>query len=301
MSEKINISIGGFDSTTARIKELVQNLRMLSGKITHVDLTDVDWITPLSILPLAHSLAKIQSKHSVHILMPENLKVRTYLETIHFPQGTGILSKTSYSKTYMPIFRIKMGKKAKASVGTVLDAAVDDYERILLDYLLPDYKYKRSLSHALKYFISEMTTNVHEHSRGNEFWIFAQYWGMKEELEICLLDDGVGLKGSYDQAGISTKDDLDALEKAMDGISAKKFKRESFGERGFGIWTSLKLITESPLNGEFIMMSGEAGYYKKHGDKPRRFRMPAYTWQGVLVSARVHRPDVNFNLHDYLE
>lgn len=224
MSEKVSISIGGLESTTARIKELVQNLKRFSGKTSEVDLTDADWVTPFSILPLAHRISKIQLKHPVCLCEPENLKVKTYLETIHFPQGTDTLSKTSYSKTYMPIFRIKLSRKAKAGAGSVLDMAVGEYERILLDYLLPDYKYKKSLSHALKYFISEMTTNVHEHSSADEFWIFAQYWGGKQELEICLLDDGVGLQGSYNQAGIPTRDDMDALQKALDGVSAKQHK-----------------------------------------------------------------------------
>jgi hypothetical protein len=53
--------------------------------------------------------------------------------------------------------------------------------------------------------------NIQEHSQSEDFWLCSQYWNSNGDLEICLIDNGIGFAGSYENVGIPIKDDIDAI------------------------------------------------------------------------------------------
>lgn len=294
------IIIGKNSAMTQRVKELVNNLVISKNAKGTIDLSKIQWVTPLSILPLAYQIFELQSKHKLNIIYPDNTDIKSYLETILFPSGTNDPILINYGSTYVPIVRIKI-KDDLTSTQPTVDISIDKYEKIILDHLFTDQIYKQNASQALRQFIAEMADNVREHSRASEFWILSQCWSREGELEICILDDGMGFRQSYEKAGISVKDDIDAIDKVIQGISTKKLLGSSFGERGYGVRTSINLITKSELNGEIIIISGSAGYYAKGIQKPILFRIPNYNWWGVLITIRVHKPLTQINIYDYIE
>lgn len=294
------IVISKNDVMMQRVKDLVNNLSILSDTTDTINLTDVKWITPLSILPLAYKISKIKSQHKINIIYPEDKNIKSYLKTILFPEGTNNPFLITYGKTYLPIVRIKTNKKSLGTQ-TTIDVSVDKYEKIMLENLFINQTHKNNISQALRQFIAEMTDNVQDHSMANEFWILSQCWNKSGELEICLLDDGIGLKKSYENANIPVKDDIDAISKAIEGISAKKLYGDSFGERGTGIRNSINLLTRSDLRGEITIMSGSVGYYAKYGQNPILFKIPNCKWQGVLIVTRICKPLTHINIYDYIE
>lgn len=285
---------------TQRAKELVNNLVISTNAKETIDLSKIHWITPLSILPLAYKVFKLQSEHELNIIYPDSPDIKSYLQTILFPKGTNDPFLINYGSTYVPIVRIEI-KSGLTTTQPTIDILIDKYEKIMLNHLFTDQFYKRNVSQALRQFIAEMADNVREHSAAREFWILSQCWSRSGELEICMLDDGIGFRQSYEKAGISVKDDIDAIDKVIQGISTKKLSGSSFGERGYGVRTSINLMTKSDLKGEIIIISGSAGYYAKGNQTPILFRIPDYNWHGVLIATRVHKPLTQINIYDYIE
>lgn len=285
----MNIYISKTGNFIERIKQLDKNLSVLNQNLQTCDLSEIQWITPFSILPVSYKLSKIQN-----IKMPENCDVKNYLDTIFFPQGSQLLSGDRF-KTYLPIMKLNSDYFDQK-----LLEGIDNYETLILDKLIKEQIFRNHITNALKYFLGELFTNYQEHSKGNEFRILSQFYPKSDELEICLLDNGIGIMESYKNAKvpISVIDDAEAISKAVNGISAKK----GFGseERGFGLRTSINLICNSELRGEFVLISGSAGYYSSHQISPIIFRMESF-WQGVIVAMRIYKPVTQIDIYDFIE
>src|SRR5947208_2623984 len=105
----------------------------------------------------------------------------------------------------------------------------------------------KSFSQYVLYILSELSDNITEHS-------FAK--NVKFEIDIkdmhfkmVVIDDGIGLKQSYANKKIISKNDQSAIELALGGLSTKDFK-----ERGFGLY-SIRRLTLA-LEGRFTISSG---------------------------------------------
>ncbi|PKP56930.1 MAG: hypothetical protein CVT89_05350, partial [Candidatus Altiarchaeales archaeon HGW-Altiarchaeales-2] len=142
------------------------------------------------------------------------------------------------------------------------------------------------------YFFNEIITNIYEHSGSKNLWIFVQLLKKKEEVEICVIDEGVGFKEAYKKAGIDMNNDIDAIRSALEGKSSKK---EEDG-RGWGIRSTKRIITESDFNGEFVIITGKGGYYF---NKNYFFDFPI--WQGTIVMARIKKPKEKVEIYRYVE
>jgi hypothetical protein len=151
------------------------------------------------------------------------------------------------------------------------------------------------ISNVVGYFLSEMASNLGEHSRSNFSWIMSQYWDHTSECEICLLDTGVGLAGAYRAVGMTVANDEDAIRKAVTGVSSK-------GQgRGYGISSNIRLFTESSLEGKFLIISGKAGYVRVFGKSPIIFNLDNMAWNGTIIMVRFKRPSQEVNIYDYIE
>ena len=98
------------------------------------------------------------------------------------------------------------------------------------------------------YTISELFTNVKEHSRAKEATFQIE---VNKNCLIKVADDGIGLRRSYLLKKISPKDDASAIEFALSGLSTKDPK-----ERGFGLYTIRQFI--EALRGKMIIKTGIA-------------------------------------------
>ena len=106
------------------------------------------------------------------------------------------------------------------------------------------------------YLIDEAINNIVDHSGEERGFIFSQYFPASGYTDICIGDTGIGLLGSYKNAGranITTH--RDAIINAANGVSTKN-RPEAEG-RGFGISTSLDMLVNG-LKGKFALLSGQA-------------------------------------------
>ena len=156
------------------------------------------------------------------------------------------------------------------------------------------YTFYDGAINAIYYPIEELVGNIFEHSKSDEGFIFGQYYPNKEYLDICIVDNGRGLKGSYEEEKSLNLTDEEAIRKVMSGYSVK-----SNVERGYGVWTSKKVVCEG-LGGSFILLSGSAALIS-HQAKDRVVELPDFYWQGVIIAYRIPKPKEPFNISKYVE
>ena len=73
-----------------------------------------------------------------------------------------------------------------------------------------------------------MTDNILQHSQAKNNYILAQYYKY-DGLEICIYDDGIGIKKSYENAGENI--DNTGIEMALKGLSTKEDNERGEGAR----------------------------------------------------------------------
>lgn len=95
----------------------------------------------------------------------------------------------------------------------------------------------------------EIEDNIKQHSQAKNAVL--DFSTRSSELaDVVISDDGIGIGGSFRQAGIEV-DDREALKLALKGRSTKKE-----GSRGWGLPTTVALVQE--LKGSMEIESGEA-------------------------------------------
>lgn len=122
-----------------------------------------------------------------------------------------------------------------------------------------------------------------------------QHYPRKNSLDICVADDGISIPGTYDEFGIEYADDVDAVRKALRGISTKP---DAGHERGYGLRTSTKMVCEG-LRGSILLSSGTGTLYKNRSEDPTA-ELPDQQWPGTVFAARLNLPDDAFEWAKYV-
>ncbi len=102
--------------------------------------------------------------------------------------------------------------------------------------------------------ITELITNIFEHSGKSHGWVLAQIYPFQNYVDVCIVDTGRGIKQCYEEElNMKLNSHLEAFEMLANRESSKSNK-----ERGYGIYMSKKLICKA-LDGNFVLLSGNAG------------------------------------------
>lgn len=264
------------DNFAPQLSVLGSNLNLLNVAGRPVDCSGLTWITPLSILPLSA------------VIFEQGIQVvgtSSYLNTIHFPDGIDAPGKIIQQKSYIPIVRFP------TTSGVVSEKVTTAF----INLVLSNIGFGKLITNAFHYAVDEMVTNICEHSESRYGWLFAQYYPTKGYLDAVLLDTGQGLKASYEAAFSRSFSDELAIQQALNGISTKN----SY-ERGFGLRTTRKLVTQSAFSGKFLIISGGKGYFS---DRSRElfFDLETWHWNGAIIVLRLHRVSETIILSDYVE
>ncbi len=267
-------------STTKRLVELIGNLKELAiakrRRTKSVDLCEVGWVSPISILPIA----VYANNHKIQVTCSEeDGAISTYLDAICFQQGTE--EPRISLKSYLPITRLSCDDQN--------DCVLTKYEDLILSRI-PQEDRKPS-TNSIKLLTSELLANIREHAKVDDYWILAQYWNASRTCEIAMCDTGIGYKESYRGTQFEVKKHIDAIQNALEGKSSKRSK-----ERGAGIPTIVRMFVEG-YGGEVVILSGDSLLYvHKNESTPHQSRM---NWQGSLVGIRFKLKQIDF--YQYLK
>lgn len=289
------------DSMGASFKSLLNALEqfniLVSGDKLVLDLRSLKFIHPFLLLPLCSLISKaIQNEIVIDFQFDSNTK--NYLDTILFPFGFDAFAEDNWieflaqfqNKTFLPICKIP----AKPNSDLIREKLLSTFENIALKQL----KITGQMVTVIKYLTGEAMDNIVEHALIGNGWIMVQNYPDKGFLDICILDSGIGLLGSYRNIGIENIDsDFNALEQAINGKSTKLITET----RGYGIDTSRRMLVEG-LKGKYFLFSGAAFYiYTNELEQITPIRFES-RWDGTMLALRIPKNiPAGFVYTNYLE
>ena len=298
MNHRIIVQQPKDDTLGSSILKLLEVLRQLDnvqlGDTIVIDITKISFATPVLILPLSSIIANLQnSGHDVTIQGGSS-----YLQTVLFPNGFNALDRENWADslnyyrtgTYLPICQIPAGESETG----IRDRLLTVFGSIMLQQL----NITGQLLTAIRYLISETMDNIVEHARVSNGWIMVQNYPSKCFLDICILDRGVGIRGSYINNHIGEiPNDQIALRQAINGQSTKQIAET----RGYGINTSRRMLVDG-IKGKFFLFSGSAFYIYTNDLEQITPLERFYSWKGTMLALRVPRDiPANFDYTSYLE
>ncbi|MHA2432835.1 MAG: hypothetical protein ACXADO_06380 [Candidatus Thorarchaeota archaeon] len=241
-----------------------------------LDLSDVTFLRPTTVLPLAALIKKERPK----IRYPRDFAVRAYLETV---TDSSRFEKNGWnSKSYLPCVPLPNQQDKAESILQWIYRKHDDGKEC-------------GGENAFKFLIGELVDNIYEHSEFSSSWVIAQAYKNAGYMDICFFDDGVTINGCFKKHGIECAEDYEAIIKAISGVSTKG------QERGYGLSSNMKIFTEG-VHGQILIVSGSGGYQNslKEPHQSYPFGKP-YELSGTMISVRIPYPAPVVNIFEYLE
>lgn len=166
-----------------------------------IDMSDLNWISPLSALLLSNKIKEINTKVKISIKVPSNKFVRSYLTAIGFPMGGSGLGFT-----YCPIHHVKKDiHKEGDNILKIIDRHFPETIR----------------GNIAAYLVSEFCDNIEEHSKFSQASVMAQFYGSTNSVEMGFFDNGITIPGRFKANNIRFGEDHIAINMALDGISTK--------------------------------------------------------------------------------
>lgn len=146
--------------------------------------------------------------------------------------------------------------------------------------------------------LSELSTNIQEHSTAASGVVFAQHYNGPNGryIDLCICDHGKGIFASYDSnPRFQPADEAEALIFALEGKSSKN-RAEA---RGFGISTSRSMLVKG-LEGSWCVWTGNHAFI----ETPATAGIVEWdvSYPGTYIALRI--PTVipgGFSLYDYLD
>ncbi len=282
-------------NTIIRLKELSENLRYLSAfnEKDAIEIERIDFVTPLSITPVSAIISEKQ------LLYKFGGETSSYLNVIQFPHGVGDLQNVDSGHTYIPIIHLSLENLPPIERTTLLSQLHSLFLQLLRENIIANEEFIHLITNnTFGFVMSEMLDNIEQHSHAKNVYLFAQYWANQNACEVCLLDDGIGLLGSLQQAGRDVYSHIEAVQKVIDlGLSAKTEHGEII--RGTGIKSTRRAITNHQIKGEFLLMSGNGAFLQTEAKK-QFITLQSAQWKGTIVMMKLHKPLELFDLYNYI-
>jgi len=283
--KKIIISKPRNDSLIIQLESLYKTFINIQPKEKlSFDLSLLDWVCPLLILPISAYISNTQSSCEMN-----NSLIRSYLERISFPKGVDSISlfqqQIQKYKSFIPISALRKE----------LGASRERLEALFAEKIYETLGNVSGAQNAVCYPIAELVTNIFEHSNENTGFIFGQFYPTKNYLDICIVDCGRGFAKTYKEEKGLVLSDADAIIEAVRGNSVKSDK-----ERGYGIRTSKKVVCSALKGGGFILISGSAGLVSVN-NKENIVSFPNFYWQGTIIAYRIPKPLGPLDISQFLE
>lgn len=248
--------------------------RKICDKIGLLNLSDVTFFTPTTLLPL---VAYIRNKKPSWI-PPSDSSVARYIRTV--TNGSRFRLAKLFRKSYLPMVPLPQNSNEANKI----------LERI---YEMHNHGQYCGGENAFKYLIGEIVDNVYEHSEFTDSFVIAQKYVQLGFMDVCFFDDGITINGSFRKHGIPFQSDCQAISKALNGASTKG------EERGYGLCTTAEIYTKG-VDGEMLIVSGK-GAVECNNQQHQLYKLgKSYELEGTLVSVRMPYPAQEVDIYEYM-
>ncbi|WP_407392149.1 hypothetical protein [Methanobrevibacter sp.] len=146
-------------------------------------------------------------------------------------------------------YHVKKLKNFKYEEYYLVSEKIDNYLSELSDEILETFPDNIDLQ-SISFLLYELLINIYKHSKFNNAYV--QINSMENEIILCIIDDGIGIPGSFNEGNLTYKNDCEAI---YDSINGKTTDKEKFNLHGRGLNTRAR-ITTIGFGGEMLIASG---------------------------------------------
>lgn len=259
----------------------IQNLHKLPQSLEYVfDFKYLSWVEPFALLYLSYHLATFSDKYPGVSFKVDNFSISNahlYAAHMGFFQSFGLdfgknAGEAKGSAHYIPITIYDVDKIRVDAQNEAID--VGDMLEVIARKLacLLTQSNSGELIDTLGFSLREMFRNVVEHSGAKRIGICGQYWPTKRQVEIAVLDNGIGIRESINaNPFLIIESDKDALNYSLlPGVSGKAYKgakhmnKGHWSNSGFGLFMTSELCRNG---GSFFICSKASGVMLKEKNK----------------------------------
>lgn len=198
------------------------------------------------IYELNSSINKINAGNILNVDKPVRLPLLEYL------RRTDNISQKEIDEILKNTNEIKKLKYYKFSDFINTSDKIESYLSELTDEIseiLP----KNVDIQGIDFLLYEILINVYKHSQFENAYMQFNVGDDEEIIEIYIIDDGIGIPGSFRDASFHYDDDNEAI---YDAINGKTTDKEKYNLHGRGLNSSAR-ITALGFDGEMLIASGE--------------------------------------------
>ena len=254
------------------VPPLIHNMYKLNNIIKKnksneiMDLRDYSFLAPPVLLPLLQYM----EQHNIKKYCPHP-NTRHYLEKV--------LGRQRCTDTTYPLRKLK---KFHYNNTYGLADKVEEHLSQVTDEIFDLFDLNLDLN-GINLIVYEMLTNIYKHSKFENAYILCQKYPNANKLDICMIDDGVTIPGSFEEVNIEFLNDTEAI---FDAINGKTSDKEGYKLHGRGLNTTAS-ITSLGFGGEMLIASrkGLCSVYSR-GVKLWNKNMPMI--DGTFVTLRVN-------------
>ena len=233
------------------------------------DFKNMQHCHPFGLLVVANAIRYNIKKYSNSTHIPLNTQSTQggqfaasfgFYSSIGFDIGEN-KEETDIGDGYIPIKSISKAElNSKYLDATTLNDKIVRHAGELTQLLMP-YK-SREVQGALQYCFREIIRNTFEHANVDNIWVCGQYWPSREEAEIALLDEGIGIYESLKSnpyINVSSCKEANGLA-LQPGLSRTLgFKQKEYDiwqNSGYGLYVASTLC--AMCGGYFLVNSGDS-------------------------------------------
>lgn len=247
---------------------LLQQVPM--AKLYKLDFSKLQFVEPFGMLFFATQLRQFREANPQSRFLAEDYKKHSYAAYMGFFQTFGlnfgnVPGQAPGNSQYAPITCLSL-EEFKQEAASKYEDEREAIERISMKLASVLVRQDSGpLYETLSYSLREIFRNVIEHSEAVAIWYAAQYWPEKGWAELCVLDEGVGIKASLERnPHLTITSDIDALKGALlPGISGVAYKggpkqhKGIWANSGYGLFMTSQLCQRG---GSFVITSGQGGF-----------------------------------------
>lgn len=244
------------------------------------------WFPPFSMLLLAMHLRRFRERHPAAACYATNFESHSYAAHMGFFKTFGLdhgnaPGEALGSSTYVPIQSIKRSELAEKASQAYVELGVTIEEKAGALSTILTQKYDGVLHDTLTYSIREILRNVFEHSGADEVFICAQHWPSRNEVEVGIVDAGIGIKaGLAENPNFQFETHRESLHAAlMPGVSGNIWAgkgNDPWMNTGYGLYMTNRICR---AGGCFFICSGDSGLWL---ERKRKLDVPS-NLQGTAV------------------
>jgi hypothetical protein len=256
---------------TLDLNHLLQCARQLDAvrgaNVITIDMGPGRYFPPFPMLFLTAKILELREANPDTSIALKNFEDHSYVAHMGFFRAAGFdigkeLGEVRGNARYLPIRAFYKSELLRQptdrfeELGDLIQRHADDIAAVVSQ----DDKRDSDFFNALSYSLRELIRNVFEHSETDRVLYCAQYWPVKQKVEVCILDRGIGIRQSLGaNPNFRFRSDKEALEMSLwPGVSGKthlKPMSANWANSGYGLYMTSRL---SRHGGNFVIASGDA-------------------------------------------